>query len=156
LVEHLKRPFFLKFFLLKKLPLAFFAGLKVVSHNEQTCITTMPYGWMTKNPFRSMYFAAQAMAAEFSTALPGVLAIEKSGENIAMIIVDLKAEFVKKASSKTTFTCHDGLKFIDGIKECVQSGESVQVEGLSEGRDADGELVSVFRVTWSFKVRKKN
>lgn len=103
-----------------------------------------------------MYFAAQAMAAEFSTALPGVLAIEKSGKNVAMIIVDLKAEFVKKASSMTTFTCNDGLKFSQGIEECIQSGESVQIEGLSEGRDSNGEVVSLFRVTWSFKVRSKN
>lgn len=155
MVEKLKKPIFLKLFLLQKLPLAFFAGLRVLSHDDKCCVTTMPYGWMTKNPFRSMYFAAQAMAAEFSTALPGVLAIEKSGKDVAMIIVDLKAEFVKKASSKTTFTCNDGIKFSHGVEECIQSGESVQIEGLSEGRDSNGEVVSMFRVTWSFKVRSK-
>lgn len=153
MVEKLRNSFFLKLFLFRKLPLALIAGLKVLHFDDNSCVTSMPYGWMTKNPFRSMYFAAQSMAAEFSTAVPGVKAIEDSGRSIAMIIVHLEADFVKKATSRVTFTCEDCKKFTEGIDECVRSGEAVTVEGRSEGRDENGEVVSVFRLTWSFKLR---
>lgn len=122
--------------------------------DEKTCVTSIPFNWITKNPFKSMYFAAQSMAAEFSTALLAANAIEKSGKNIALLIVNLRAEFSKKASGKVVFTCNDGEKYRDGIRKCIESGESVSIEGRTEGVDHKGEIVSVFYFTWSFKERK--
>lgn len=154
MIGKLKNPFFLKIFLLTKLPLALFGGLKLIKLDDKTCITSMPYGWRTKNPFKSMYFAAQSMAAEFSTALLAANSIKKSGKNIALLIVNMKAEFSKKASSKVIFTCNDGEKYKDGIMKCVESGETVSIEGRAEGVDSYGDIVSVFYFTWSFKERK--
>jgi len=113
----------------------------------------MRYSWITKNPFQSMYFAAQSMAAEFSTAVLAIQAIEKSNKNIAMIITGLKAEFSKKATSKVSFTCNDGQKYIDGVVQCIKSGEAIEIEGRTEGVDINGQVVSVFYITWSFKER---
>ena len=101
-----------------------------------------------------MYFAAQSMAAEFATAVLAVQAIEQSGRNVALIITGLKAEFLKKATSRVTFTCEDGLKYSDGLKQALENDEAVEIEGKTEGRDVDGEIVSVFYITWSFKERK--
>lgn len=125
----------------------------MIQLDDKTCVTSIPFGWRTKNPFKSMYFAAQSMAAEFSTALLAANAIEKSGKNIALLIVNLRAEFSKKASSKIVFTCSDGEKYMHGISKCIESGESVSVEGRAEGVDNKGEVVSVFYFTWSFKER---
>ncbi len=102
---------------------------------------------------KSMYFAAQSMAAEFSTAVLAVQAIEISNKSIAMIIVNLRAEFFIRATSRVTFTCNDGLKFSEGITRCIKSGEPTTVEGITEGIDANGEVVSTFYITWSFKER---
>ncbi len=121
--------------------------------NENSCSVSMRYGWITKNPFKSMYFAAQSMAAEFSTAVLAVQAIEISNKSIAMIIVNLRAEFFIRATSRVTFTCNDGLKFSEGITRCIKSGEPTTVEGITEGIDANGEVVSTFYITWSFKER---
>ncbi len=101
-----------------------------------------------------MYFAAQSMAAEFSTALLAIQAIEKSGKNVAVIITGLKSEFYKKATSRVTFTCKDGRKYSDGLAEALEKGEAVGIEGKTEGLDENGEVVSVFYFTWSFKERK--
>ena len=84
----------------------------------------------------------------------GMQAIEQSGKNVAMIITGLKAEFSKKATSRVTFTCNDGLKYSEGLKQAIEKGEAVEIEGRAEGRDATGEVVSIFYVTWSFKERE--
>ena len=154
MTEKLKNPILLKLFFLRKLPLALFAGLKMHHIDEEKSIASIRYGWITKNPFKSMYFAAQSMAAEFATAVLAVQAIEQSGKNVAMIITGLKAEFSKKATSRVTFTCNDGLKYSEGLKQAIEKGEAVEIEGRAEGRDATGEVVSIFYVTWSFKERE--
>ena len=50
-----------------KLPLAAFAGLRLRKLDDTGAQVSLPAGWKTQNPFRSTYFAAQAMAAEMST-----------------------------------------------------------------------------------------
>ena len=60
----------------KTLPLAAFAGLRVVRLDEAACAVRLPGGWRTQNPFRSTYFAAQAMAAEMSTGAPALVLLE--------------------------------------------------------------------------------
>lgn len=153
MVEKLRHPVFLRIFLLRQLPLAFFAGIRLSRLDSQIAVTHVRYRWMTKNPFRSMYFAAQAMAAEFSTGILAALVLERSGENIAMLITANRAEFMQKAKGRVTFTCEDGNKFSEGIQRCINTKEPVQIEALSVGRDDEGTVISEFRFTWSFKTR---
>ncbi len=54
-----------------------------------------------------MYFAVQSMAVELSTAAPVILALKGIDVNVALIITELKVDFVKKARSKVVFTCRD-------------------------------------------------
>ena len=69
LVQH---PFKFNLFLFYKLPAAFFSGVRVKELTEEECVTSVPFKWLTQNPFRSIYFASLAMAAEMST---GVIAL---------------------------------------------------------------------------------
>ncbi len=55
------------FFKLIKLPAAFIAGLRVGYIDEKQTVILVKHGWLNQNPFKSMYFAVQAMAAEMYT-----------------------------------------------------------------------------------------
>jgi len=55
-------PFAFRALLWSKLPLAAFAGLRVMRLDERGAEVKLPAGWKTQNPFGSTYFAAQAMA----------------------------------------------------------------------------------------------
>ena len=59
----LLKPWNFKAYLWGKLPLAACAGLSLRQLDESGCTVGLPGGWRTQNPFRSTYFAAQAMAA---------------------------------------------------------------------------------------------
>lgn len=134
-------------------PAGFIAGMKLISLDSQQAVSTVPFKYVNKNPFRSMYFAVQSMAAELSTASLALMAIEGVKPSIALIVVDLSAEFPKRATGKVTFTCSDGDKIFNAVEQCISTGEPTTVKAKTTGAMADGTVVSIFHFTWSFKQR---
>lgn len=142
-----------KFYLLAKLPMGFLAGLKVDSLDEEKCQVSVPYKWLNQNPFNSMYFAVQSMAAELSTALPCLSEIQKSKKSIAFIIVENKAIFTKKAASRVQFSCSGVTLAAEAVKKAVETGEPLTQTFKTVGVQSNGDIVSEFHFTWSFKLR---
>ena len=154
-IKKSKNSFLFSAFLGYKLPLGFIAGLRLDDFSAEKCSVSLPYRWRTQNPFRSIYFAAQAMAAEMSTAALAMLAIESSNENIAMLVTDLQASFTHKANDRTTFTCTQGIEIFDVIQQAIETGEGTECTMHTIGTMPDGTEVSRFSITWSFKRRQK-
>lgn len=152
LVSRLNQNWKMRFFFLFKLPSACFWGIKIKSVNRDTGVVTLPYTWFSKNPFRSIYFAAQTGAAELSTGLLGLIAVEDKSP-ISMLITGTEAEFVKKADSLTTFTCDEGGKLRETVDLAIKTGEGQKVTVSSTGVDSYGDVVSRFKFTWSFKLK---
>ncbi|MEM9558239.1 MAG: DUF4442 domain-containing protein [Acidobacteriota bacterium] len=153
LQKRLTNPWLMRAFLLGRLPLGFMASLRVKSIDTERCQTTVPYGWRTQNPFRSTYFAAQAMAAELSTGALAMLAVESAPHSVAMLITGLESTFGKKATDLTTFTCEDGAAIFDAVVETLATGEPATARASTVGRMPDGVEVSRFTFEWSFKKR---
>ena len=99
----------LNLFLMFKLPSAFIAGVRVKHIDTHKCIATVKHRWINQNPFQSMYFAVQAMAAELTTGVLMMQAIQKSGIPISMLVLNNKSNFSKKAKGLITFTCDEGI-----------------------------------------------
>jgi hypothetical protein len=138
-------------YLLYKLPAAFFSGVRLVSLDEQECKVKVPYKWFSQNPFKSTYFACLAMAAEMSTGLPSLMAIDKMDPKVSMLVVDIQGSFTKKATDITTFTCKDTPAIYDIVKKAIETKEGQIIETSSIGLNKAGEEVASFKVTWSFK-----
>lgn len=143
----------LKLYFWAKLPTALFWGIKVKSLTPYKSVVTIPYKRKTKNPFNSIYFAAQGGAGEFCTGALCKIALEGRG-SIAILVTDFQAKFVKKATTLVTFTCEDGQAIIDTVQRAIDTGEGHKVKATATGRDESGDIVSYIYVTWSFKVRK--
>ncbi len=137
----------------KTLPLAAFAGLRVSRLDEEGCSVRLPGGWRTQNPFRSTYFGAQAMAAEMSTGAPALVLVADAPASVAMLVVGLEAGFSKKAVGETVFTCEDLPGMRAAIEAAAASSEPRTFVARSIGRDAAGDEVAAFEITWSFKRR---
>lgn len=146
--------FMFPLFLMRSLPMGWIAGLRVRELDKGKCTTSVPFKFLTKNPFKSTYFAVQSMAAELSTATPCLLAITGQKPSVAFIIVDLKATFTKKATGRVYFTCEDGARAFKAVEKCIQTGESEEATFKTVGKMKDGTVVSEFEFTWSFKQRK--
>ncbi len=137
------------------LPAAWFCGLRLRDIDQAHCVTSVPYGWRSQNPFRSTYFAALAMAAEMSTGALVLLAVENVGVPVSTLIVDMKATFGKKATGLATFRCEQGAAAFAALAEAQASGEPRVVAMETVGRLADGTEVARFTFTWSVKVRAR-
>jgi outer membrane receptor protein involved in Fe transport len=138
-------------FMLARLPLAWFAGLRVEHLDDNRCAVSVPRGWRTQNPFRSTYFAALTMAAELSTGAPAMVAVQAAGVRISMLVTDVHGSFGKKATGRVVFR-YEGVQAMSRVvQQAVESGEGVTVDAETVGRMADGTEVARFTFTWSFK-----
>jgi hypothetical protein len=155
LVSNLTNPFKFIPFSLLNIPMLVIAGVKVLLLSQQECVVSVPFKHINKNPFKSMYFAVQAMAAELATAGAAMLALEGVNENFAYIVVNVKAEFVKKADGKVLFECKNYDSFMHALEESIATNDPVEVAAVAVGKMSDGTIVSTFEVTWSFKLRKQ-
>jgi hypothetical protein len=134
-----------------KLPLAGFAGLRVERIDASGAAVSVPAGWKTQNPFRSTYFAAQAMAAELSTGAPALMFIEESGAKVSSLVTELSAKFTRKATQTAVFTFSNGASMKAAVDETVRTGEPVVFRAQTVGRQPDGTVVAEFEIVWSFK-----
>ncbi len=151
----MKHPVKFRMFLLTKLPAAFFAGLSVREADEKRCVVTVPYKWLSQNPFRSTYFACLSMAAEMSTGALAMAHLYKIDPPVSMLVVKVESEYFKKAADRTSFVCEDGELFQKAIEETIATGEARIVKAKSIGTNKQGEVVAEFYVTWSFKSKGK-
>ncbi|WP_233635814.1 DUF4442 domain-containing protein [Hymenobacter setariae] len=145
-------PHKLRLFMLRKLPLAWLAGLRLTALTSEVATVTIRYKYLTQNPFRSIYFAALAMAAELASGIQAMMHTQGGGP-VSMLVVGLQAEFSKKAVGLIAFTCPDGDAIAAAIAESRATGEGRTVVCTSTGRDEAGDIVAVFRITWSFKAK---
>ena len=152
--QTVRNNFKFKLFMLKQLPSAFFSGLKLTEITEQKAVVTIPFKYLTKNPFRSMYFASQAMAAELSTGVLALSQISGRKPRVSMLVFEMKANFTKKATSKIIFICENGEDIKNAVEESIKTGEGVTVVAKSTGTDKAGDIVSEFYFTWTFKAKK--
>jgi len=137
----------------KTLPLAAFAGLRVTRLDGDACSVRLPGGWRTRNPFRSTYFGAQAMAAEMSTGAPALVLVADAPASVAMLVVGLRATYSKKIVGPSAFTFEDVGGMGAAVGRAAESDEPELFVAHSTGRDSAGDLVAEFEITWSFKRR---
>ncbi|WP_425638547.1 DUF4442 domain-containing protein [Algoriphagus yeomjeoni] len=145
----MSNPFYFWFGMLIKLPSAIFWKFRIKELDAEKCVVTIPYSWRTQNPFKSIYFAAMAGAAELSTGALCQLAISGLGK-YSMLVVDFRAEYFKKANQKITFTCEQGQELF-ALLAALEPNDTGKLTMISTGKNPQQEEVARFYVTWSFK-----
>lgn len=140
-------------FLFFKLPSAFWCGVRAKSIDGLQCTATVKHRWFNQNPFNSMYFAVQAMAAELTTGALVMFHIRKSGRKISMLVANNKGNFTKKATGRITFVCRDGHLIEEAIQRTIAAGEGQTFWMKSIGTDEKGDQVSEMDFEWSVRVK---
>ncbi|ALJ05014.1 thioesterase [Pseudalgibacter alginicilyticus] len=136
-----------------KLPSAYFSGVRVKYIDDQKCIVVVKHKWINQNPFKSMFWAVQGMAAELATGALVLGKIKESGKNISMLVANNNGNFTKKATGKITFTCIDGKLIEDVLSTAIKTGEGQTFWMQSIGVNEAGIQVSNFNFEWSIKVK---
>lgn len=141
-------------FNLFKLPAVFLMGVRVKSINNQSCTVTVKHRWINQNPFKSLFWAVQGMAAELTTGAIVMAKIEECGKKVSMLVTTNNATFTKKATGKITFVCNDGELIDQALQKTIETGEGQTIWMQSVGTNEDGVVVSTFNFEWSIKVKQ--
>ncbi len=140
-------------FLMLKLPSAWLCGVRVKSITKDACEVSARHKWINQNPFGSLYFAVQMMAAELSTGALLQFYIKKNQKEISMLVTAAKSVYLKKATGRITFTCTEGNLISMAIEKAISSGEGVAIVLKAFGKNEAGERVSEMEFEWSIRRR---
>ncbi|QXP68327.1 DUF4442 domain-containing protein [Polaribacter sp. AHE13PA] len=141
-------------FNLVKLPLAYLGGVRVRTITDTEVVVSIKHRWMNQNPFRSMFWAAQGMAAEMPTGVLVMKAIDDSKVKVSMLVTQQEAQFFKKATGRILFSCKGGNEIREAIQESIKTVEGQVIILTSEGKNKDGVVISRFQFHWSLRVKK--
>lgn len=136
-----------------KLPSAWWCGVRLKYIDKKKAVVTVRYKWFNQNPFKSMFWAVQGMAAELTTGAMMIDQIEDSGHKISMLVANNTANFSKKATGKITFTCEDGDLIKDALDKTIETGEGQTIWMKSVGINEDGIVVSTFNFEWTVRLK---
>ena len=138
--------------MLFKLPAAWLTGVRILSISDTRCEVKVRFKWINQNPYRSMFWAVQGMAAELTTGMLLTKSIQESNTNISMLLVGNKSNFYKKAVGKIKFICDQG----ETAKELINLTKKNTTHKAwlkAKGFDETGDIVSEFDFEWSCKKR---
>ncbi len=138
-----------------KLPSAWWTGVRVTEVDNLHAEVCVKHRWVNQNPFGSIFWAVQGMAAELSTAVFLMYTIRKSKQPVSMLVLKNQAVFKKKAKGLIKFHCAQGNKAVDAVKKAIKSGKAVSIKLKSVGTDPFGDIVSEFEFEWSLKKKLK-
>ena len=124
-------------FLMFKLPAAYITGVRTKHIDDTTCVVSVKHRWINQNPFNSMFWAVQGMAAELTTGALVMKKVKETGKNVSILVANNNASFTKKATGRITFKCEEGLT----------------VWLNANGINAEGVQVSSFNFEWTLKVK---
>ncbi len=139
--------------MLFKLPLGYLSGMRVKSITNTTSIVKIKHKWANQNPFKSMFWAAQGMAAEMTTGVLVMKAIQESNKKVSMLVTHQEGDFFKKATGVILFTCNGGNEIKEAIQRSIATKEGQIINLTSEGKNKEGIVVSRFQFEWSLKVK---
>ena len=138
-----------------KLPSAWWTGVRVSKLDDTQAEVSVKHRWVNQNPFGSIFWAVQGMAAELSTAVFLMYTIRKSKQAVSMLVLKNQAVFKKKAKGLIKFHCTQGNEAVEAVQKAISNGQPVTVKLKSVGTDPSGDIVSEFEFEWSLKKKSK-
>ena len=138
-----------------KIPSLWWSGVRVTQLDDHVAEVSVKHSWVNQNPFNSIFWAVQGMAAELSTAIFLMAIIKKSRQSVSMLVLNNKAVFKKKAKGLVKFHCRQGELASKMVSKAINTGEAVTINLKSMGTDTTGDVVSEFEFKWSVKKKTK-
>jgi hypothetical protein len=136
-----------------KLPSVWWCGIRVTKIDDVSCQVKVVHRWINQNPFKSMFWAVQGMAAELTTGVLIMEAIQNSKRKVSMLVLNNRANFSKKARGKVLFECDEKQKLSKAMNQLIKTQKSQSILLTSKGIDQNGDIVSTFEFEWTLLLK---
>lgn len=100
-----------------------------------------------------MYFGSLAVGADVAAGLHAYYFAENSGVKVSFAFKAVKAEFLKRAMTHVTFESKDGAIVEEAFNEAMKTKERVNQWVKVEAKNTENEIVAIFDMEISVKVR---
>ena len=140
-------------FTLLKLPAAWICGVRLIHIDDQAATASVKHRWINQNPYSSMFWAVQGMAAELTTGVLIMEAIQNSKRKVSMLVLNNRANFSKKARGKVLFECDEKQKLLKAMNQLVKTQHPQTIWLTSKGIDQNGDIVSTFEFEWTLLLK---
>ncbi|WP_207214119.1 DUF4442 domain-containing protein [Brumimicrobium glaciale] len=136
-----------------KIPMIAFVRPKLMLLDENSSQIRIKLKRRTKNHLKSMYFGSLAVGADMAAGLHAFYFAEESGVKVSFAFKAVKAEFLKRAMSDVYFNSDEGQIVKKAFDEAMSTKERVNKWIKVEAKNTDNEIVAVFDMEISVKVR---
>jgi hypothetical protein len=140
-----------------KIPLIAIVRPRVVSIDENRGEVIIPLNYITKNHWGAMYFGALSIGADLSGGILAMEHIKRTGDKVALLFKDFKADFLKRADSDVHFVNNDGQAIKEATAKAMATGERVNIPlhiTATTPKVTGDEPIAKFILTLSLKVKK--
>ena len=146
-------PFGINLYTFFNLPSAWWCGVRVKKISSKHCSTKVNLNWINKNPFKSIFWAIQGMAAELSTGALIMKASKSFKCDISMLVINNKATFTKNAKGQIVFSCDNGEAIEKTFTKLFKTNKSQTLWLQAIGVDEEGDIVSTFDFEWTLLLK---
>lgn len=136
-----------------KIPMIAFVRPKLIVLDEERAQVRIKLKRKTKNHLKSMYFGSLAVGADVAAGLHAFYFAEESGVKVAFAFKAVKAEFLKRATSDVYFDSNEGLLVKQVFNEAMETKERVNQWIKVEAKNTNEEIVAIFEMEISVKVK---
>lgn len=137
-----------------KLPSVWWCGVRITQINSDFCEARVVHKWINQNPFRSMFWAVQGMAAELTTGVLIMQAIKQHKRKVSMLVLNNRANFSKKARGRLIFSCNAEEKINSALKKLIDTNTPQTLWLTSMGVDQNQDIVSTFEFEWTLSLKE--
>lgn len=137
-----------------KLPSVWWCGVRITQINSDFCEARVVHQWINQNPFRSMFWAVQGMAAELTTGVLIMQAIKQHKRKVSMLVLNNRANFSKKARGRLIFSCNAEEKINSALKKLIDTNTPQTLWLTSMGVDQNQDIVSTFEFEWTLSLKE--
>jgi hypothetical protein len=149
LAQQLTRPWKMRLWMMRRLPMGLLSGMVIESLNENGCKVVLKDRFWIRNPFGSVFWAVMGMAAEMSTG--ALVYAYVSGTNTKYILIGMKGDFFKKVRGKSSYFCGSGQEVFQHMKSLQNPGETCIIALPVTAHDQAGQRVAEFEFYWQLK-----
>lgn len=136
-----------------KIPLIGYVKPRLLQITDDEVLVRIRLRRRTKNHLKSMYFGALAVGADVTAGLHAFYFCDELKVRPSFAFKGMKAEFIKRAETDVEFICTEGAAIREQVLRAIETKERQNHWVKVTATDLSGEVVALFEMEISIKVK---
>lgn len=138
-----------------RMPLLALSRARLIELELNAATSVLPFALTNRNPFGSMYFAAQLMAAELACGGLVLLHDANHEHNFSPIVKHIDVEFMRAGFDDITYHCDQGVKAARLLERAMRTKDRVEETFNIEGSTPKDGVITRVSIVWSARFKPR-